>query len=167
MSGHVDFLLAKKSAAKAILKSQPNACTKWPSVSWKWLFPTELSYLYAILRQWPKKAKVKDEDAEQLQAEIEEVGKAHSKEVDEEMSAAIGKKTYGLVGILFRLPPALIDLIAQTDEKNDLELATRWHKYYDHWAAAELTELIRDLRRLCQTAQKEKSCVFLLDNCMY
>lgn len=167
MSGFVDFLVAKKTETKAILKNKLNACEKWPSVSWKWCFQGEMASLLLILRQWPKKTKLKEADIETARDEIAQVATKQGKSIDEETSAMMGETVYSIEAILYQLPAEMIDLLAQTDEKNDLAVATLWHKYFDHWPAEELSELVRDLRKLCAAAKKGRKCVFLLDSCAY
>jgi hypothetical protein len=167
MSGFVDFVLAKKTDAKAILKKLPIPANKWPTFEWKWCFRPEIASLLGVLRAWPKKTKLTDDAIEELESLVPEVGRAESDTVDEETSAMVGEKVYAVAGILWQLPTELIDLVAQTDEKDDLNIATAWHKYYDHWEPSELSELVRELRSFCQRAMKEKKCIFLLDNCAY
>jgi len=167
MSGFVDFVMAKRTDAKAILKSIPNAGAKWPSVEWKWCFRPELAALLGILRNWPKKSKLKDKELDELEEQIPEVGTAQSDTIDEETSAMMGEAVYGVAGILWQFPPGLIELVAQINVKDDPEIAKNWHKYYDQCEPEELVELIQNLRELCQKANKEKKCVFLLDNCAY
>src|ERR1043166_1846123 len=159
MSGFVDFVMAKKSDAKAILKSVPSAGEKWPTVEWKWCFRPELASLYGILRSWPKKVRLKDKDIDDLEELIPGVGRRNSTTVDEETSAMVGEKACALAGLLWQLPDDLIKLIAAIDEKDDAKSADAWYKYFDHWEPAELVELIQALRDLCQRATKAKKCV--------
>src|SRR5438093_738950 len=120
MSGFVDFVVAKRTDANAILKSVPNAGTKWPSIEWKWCFRPEVAYLFAILRRWPEKHKPTEEQLAEFEAQIPEIGKAQSDTIDEEVSKMVGETVYGVAGILWQLPADLIELLAQIKLEDDL-----------------------------------------------